>query len=110
MADGVDRIAGLAALSHGVQVYCCYPYKKKIRTPWEEYITDNAINIRYANVHFEKDCFFKRDRFIVDQCDLLLVVWDGEKIGGSWYTYNYAKKQGKNVLLFPWIDEEESGE
>lgn len=105
MAEGVDKIAALAAMSYGVQVCCCFPYKKKIRSDWEEYIVDNAINIQYAYENYEKDCFFKRDRFIVDNCDLLLAVWDGKKIGGTWYTYNYAKKQGKDILLFPWIEE-----
>ena len=45
---------------------------------------------------------FARNREIVDRCDLLVVIpwqdeWQSE--GGTWYTYDYAKKQGVEVLV-----------
>ncbi len=47
--------------------------------------------------------YLKRDRNIVDETDLLLVVplqdeWQPE--GGTWYTHDYAKKKGKNLVVF----------
>ena len=32
---------------------------------------------------------------MVDDCDILLVVWDGIEVGGSYLTYKYAKEKGK---------------
>ena len=45
---------------------------------------------------------FARNREIVDRCDLLIVIpwqdeWQSE--GGTWYTHDYAKKQGVEVLV-----------
>ena len=47
--------------------------------------------------------YLKRDRNIVDEIDLLLVVplqdeWQPK--GGTWYTHDYAKKKGKNLVVF----------
>ncbi len=45
---------------------------------------------------------FARNREIVDRCDLLIVIpWQDEwqPEGGTWYTHDYAKKQGVEVLV-----------
>ena len=48
---------------------------------------------------------FKRNRTIVDACDMLLVVplqneWQPK--GGTWYTHDYAKKIGKPLsIIYP---------
>ena len=34
---------------------------------------------------------------MVDKSDIVLAIWNGEKIGGTWYTINYALKKGKTV-------------
>ena len=39
----------------------------------------------------------KRNRYMVDNSDLVLAVWNGEKRGGTWYTIDYALKKGKPV-------------
>jgi hypothetical protein len=46
---------------------------------------------------------FKRNRNIVDTCDILMVVplqneWQPK--GGTWYTHDYAVKQSKALKLF----------
>ena len=45
---------------------------------------------------------FARNREIVDRCDLLVVIpwqdeWQSE--GGTWYTHDYAKKKGVEVIV-----------
>lgn len=49
---------------------------------------------------YSKDCMLKRNRVLVDMCDVLLAVYDG-KAGGTAYTVNYAQKKGRKVLLVP---------
>lgn len=54
--------------------------------------------------------YLERDRAIVDECDVLLVLpkqMEWQPKGGTWYTHDYAKKQGKpyNVIWpepLPW--------
>ena len=37
---------------------------------------------------------------MVDNCDLLLAVFDGVEKGGTWLTVDYANKIGKPIEYF----------
>ena len=61
----------------------------------------NDLGIR-VSVPETKTGHFARNREIVDRCDVLVVIpwqdeWQSE--GGTWYTHDYAKKQGVEVLV-----------
>ena len=43
-----------------------------------------------------------RDRRLVDDCDVLLAVWDGIRVGGTWDTIKYAQENKKQIIF---IDE-----
>jgi hypothetical protein len=50
-----------------------------------------------------KKGYMERDRNIVEETELLIVVslqdkWQPK--GGTWYTHDYAKKKGKSVKIF----------
>ena len=36
---------------------------------------------------------------MVDNCDLLIAIYNGEEKGGTAYTVNYARQQGKEILI-----------
>lgn len=42
-------------------------------------------------------CMQQRDRYMADNCDVLL-CYLSKNAGGTFYTVNYAKKQGKFIL------------
>jgi uncharacterized phage-like protein YoqJ len=48
--------------------------------------------------HYTKGCMQKRNRVLVDSCDTLLAVYDGQP-GGTKHTIDYAKKTGKRVIV-----------
>lgn len=100
MAQGVDQIAALIAIDNEVQVSCYFPYRKKL---WgvQEYIAGKAAEVRYICEKYQNGCYTKRDRRMVDDCDLLLVVWDGKPWGGTYLTYQYALEKGRDVLIYP---------
>lgn len=50
---------------------------------------------------WEKGLDTKRDKMMVDDCDILLAVWDGIPAGGTYQTIRYAAKQGKPVIFMP---------
>ena len=106
MAEGTDQIAALAAISAGVDLVCYYPYKKELG-PIDEYFVSKAAEVRYVTKQYSAQCFLDRNRRMVDDCDLLLVVWDGKENGGTYYTYVYALEKGVPVILFPWNEDEE---
>lgn len=47
---------------------------------------------------YTRGCMLKRDRALVDLCDILVAVFDGQK-GGTAYTVDYAKSAGKKTVL-----------
>lgn len=103
MAEGVDQIAALAAISEDIDVECYFAYKHGFRGV-EEYIADKAAEVRFISEKYQSGCFLKRDRRMVDDCDMLLVVWDGKENGGTYYTYCYALEKGVPILMFDWAE------
>ena len=101
MTRGVDQLGALAAIAEKVNLHCYFPYKHKL-SDTEQYIVDKAAEVLYLEDKYSDGCFFRRDRRLVDDCDLLLVVWDGVKSGGTWYTFQYAIETRKDFLCFPW--------
>ena len=50
--------------------------------------------------HYFKGCMQKRNRYLVDNCDVLLAVYDG-KSGGTMNTVNYAAGIGRKTIIIP---------
>ena len=50
---------------------------------------------------FYKGCDNVRDQYMVDHCDVLLAIWDGNKSGGVWSTIRKAQKAGKQIIYCP---------
>ena len=66
------------------------------RAYWD--LIDNAAQISYMQEEWSRGCDDIRDRFMVDNCDILLAIWDGIRAGGVWSTIQYAKSQGKPIV------------
>ena len=49
---------------------------------------------------YTKDCMHRRNRALVDICDILIAVYDGQS-GGTYYTIEYAKKRHKKTIIIP---------
>ena len=48
--------------------------------------------------HYTSDCMHKRNRYMVDQADFIIAVWDGRP-SGTGKTVQYAQRQGKPVPI-----------
>ena len=96
--NGVDVQAAAIARELGYKIVC-YPPKS---TEEQGFFGGDVIH--------EPAGYLQRDRAIVDGCDVLLVCpkqMEWQPKGGTWYTHDYAKKQGKpfNVIWpepLPW--------
>lgn len=53
----------------------------------------------YISKEYEKDCMLMRNKFMVDNSNFVIAMWDGRKRGGTYYTLNYAKKLNKQIIL-----------
>jgi len=47
---------------------------------------------------YTDDCMELRNRWMADECDILLAVWN-DKPGGAGSTISYAMEQGKRVII-----------
>lgn len=75
---------------------------KGVDTLAEIFAKKNNIPIRVFRPDYSKGNYkaapLIRNRLIVDNCDVLVAYWDGESKGTK-FTIDYAKKQGKNVIV-----------
>lgn len=87
---GVDEQAAKVAESVGARIVCHPPEKDELRA----FFTSHEIR--------EPKSYFARNRNIVDEVDLLIVIPYQETRqdrGGTWYTYDYAKKKDRKIML-----------
>ena len=88
---GVDVEVAILAKEHGFRVVCHPPAKSILRA----YHESDEIRAPLT--------YFFRNRNITDETDTLIVVpfqSEWQSSGGTWYTYDYAKKKGKPVVVF----------
>ena len=48
---------------------------------------------------YTKTCMLTRNRFMVDNSERVIAVWNGSPRGGTAYTVRYAKKENKEIHL-----------
>lgn len=101
MAEGVDQIAAATALNNGAQLSCYFPYRKKLYGI-QAALAEKAAEVRFLYDEYWDGCYIERDYRMVDDCDVLIVVWDGKPWGGTYYTYQYALDRNRKIIMFPW--------
>ena len=58
-----------------------------------------GLNLRASGAHDPKftDCMDKRNKYMVDQSDVIIAVWSGRP-SGTGKTVQYAQSQGKPIV------------
>jgi uncharacterized phage-like protein YoqJ len=117
MANGSDILIGLNACVIKESYRQISPEMKKNRDlklhcvlPCKNYNESNKYYSKLKNEadewielsdKFYKGCDNVRDQYMVDHCDVLLAIWDGNKSGGVWSTIRKAQKAGKQIIYCP---------
>ena len=93
---GADAEVAELARELGYQIVCHPPEKSDLRA-WVP-----------ADEMREPFSYFRRNRNIVDECDVLLVVPYQSTVqseGGTWYTWSYAQKKNvRTEIIWPGED------
>lgn len=111
MALGVDTYAAEAVLLakeqfSGIRLIAVIPcadqdklWNAAQRQRYREILAqcDRTITI---SASYDKGCMQKRNRALVELCDILVAVYDG-KPGGTQYTIDYARKIGRKIIELP---------
>ena len=108
MAQGVDLIAGEIIIKlkkkYTLNLVAAIPCKEQTLN-WSfkdiqryENILKSCDKVVYVSQSYNKDCMLKRNRYMVDNSNLLIACWNGKPSGTS-YTINYAKKKNIEVVI-----------
>ena len=107
MAEGCDMAFALAAIKikqygYPLKLHCVLPCKNyQSSHSLYDYIKNRADEWIELSDEFYKGCDNVRDQYMVDHCDVLLAIWDGNKSGGVWSTIRKAQKAGKTIIYCP---------
>lgn len=114
MASGCDIAWGIASLEFNnetsvkkynrgkIKLHCilpCKDYNNHIR--WHNLLKLGADEWIELSDEFYKGCDNARDQYMIDHCDVLIAIWDGNKSGGVWSTIRKAQKAGKKIVYCP---------
>ena len=108
MAIGVDMYAaeivpGLKA-KYNITLECAIPCETQAEK-WSEPLRNRYFEIAskcdketLLQQRYTPDCMHKRNRYMVDQADFIIAVWDG-RVSGTSKTVRYAQHQGKPIRV-----------
>lgn len=110
MADGADTyfaetVIELKNKYNYVNLFAAIPYKDHIKmfksTAINRYknIISNCTKTFYIGKGYEKNCFLKRNDFMVKKSDIVMALFNGSFKGGTFYTLNRASENGKKIIL-----------
>jgi uncharacterized phage-like protein YoqJ len=107
MAIGVDMYAAeivleLKAVYPKLTLECAFPCETQA-VKWSEPLRERYYNIAaqcdqetLLQTHYTAGCMQRRNRYMVDQSDLLLAVWNGRP-SGTGKTVLYAQSKGHSI-------------
>lgn len=110
MAQGTDQLFALECIKQDIPLYCVYPFEREKYHPQEEYIMDSAAAVIFLQSEDSHASYFKRDKYMVDHCDVLLAVWDGNKNGGTWLTIKYAQDNNIPIIFYEGLEHDKDKE
>ena len=107
MATGFDLAAAESVLQYKkdfeINLIACIPclgqekaYSQKNKERYLKILESCSQTVVLSEEYFE-GCMFVRDRYMVDNCNVL-VTYQRRKSGGTSYTVNYAKSKGVNII------------
>lgn len=69
----------------------------KLRYEWN---LNQADIVTWVSHEYDRDCLSRRNRYMIDNCDLLLAAYDGRP-GGTKHAVDYARSMEKDIRLVP---------
>lgn len=109
MAVGFDTVAAelvikLKKIFSEIKLIACIPCEGQSRyfasadKRRYENILKSCDEVKVLNDRYYKGCMQARDRYMVDNCQLL-IAYKRVNSGGTYYTLNYALSQNKRICL-----------
>lgn len=115
MALGIDTFAAEEVLKKRendcrINLHAAIPFEMQANS-WNEKdreryykILEKCESITYVSRHYYRGCMQQRNKFMVDNSERVIAVWNGENKGGTAFTVKYASKQKKEIHLIRLAD------
>lgn len=111
MARGVDLwaaeiVLNLRANGAAIRLICASPYRGfEVRwsQDWQKRyrrVMEQANLVRFICPSYNRDCFQRRNEWMVDHSARVIAVYNGQP-SGTRNTIEYARQHGVPVILFP---------
>jgi hypothetical protein len=107
LAAGADQVFATVALDLGIPVTAVLPmgrYERFLRgrdlARYQALVPRCDVKVMEGTGR-PNDAFMAAGRYIVDQCDVLFAVWDGEPagaMGGTGDAVAYARQAGRRII------------
>ena len=110
LAEGADQLFAFTVLASGGRIHVIIPsdeYESTFHTEQSRetyrallHIASDVSNLSFSSP--SEDAFMAAGKEVVDQCDVLLAVWDGKPAGGKGGTADvvaYARRKGVEVRI-----------
>lgn len=105
MAQGWDQAFAQGAVNCGIPFIAAVPFNG-FNNMWplaaqERYSRLIGCAMRVDVISdggFETFKLFKRNEWMVDHSDVVMALWDGNPVGGTFRCINYARSKGKVVV------------
>ena len=115
MADGADidyanTVLMLRNNGKPITFEAALPYPIVPTKPITAYTAERDMILLQCNKkqivspHYHKGCFMQRNRYMVDQSDWVIAIWNKSHQGGTWNTIQYARNAGKSIRYI-YLDE-----
>ena len=110
MARGVDtwcaeRVLNLKKKGFDITLECAIPcetqtiyWNKKDQKRYHDIVLQ-CDKITMVQNEYTRDCFMKRNKYLVDNTDFVIAVWNGQKSGGTYQTIEYARSKERPIIL-----------
>ena len=86
-----------------IRLEAAIPYRGRLKTKNSDFQTllKYCDQITVACEEYIPSCYMRRNRYMVDESQLVIAVYDGRDKGGTWATIRYAYKLQRELQIIP---------
>jgi len=101
-----EQVLLVKATEHpNIQLITVVPHEGQANS-WSEAWRDRYFRVLELSsdvitlaAHYTRDCYHVRNRYLVDNADKLLALYNGSPTGGTAYTAKYARQKNKEIVV-----------
>ena len=105
-ADGVDIefveiVVEIKQDNPDIIIEVALPYRDRLRTKNKLFheLLDNCDIITVTSEEYNKSCFHRRNKYMIENSERVIAVYDGRQKGGTFHALKIAEKYNREIKL-----------